>query len=160
MKWHADWGNDKNNISPPPKKKFSSDSYNDKINPKHLHSLFWIHYVDMNSCFMRYNKLTTANLYETAWEVSNWHKADNHFSPPHCISLDDFEYFGQSCHLSQQFNILAPLNHRGERAYFSSLMFLHTVWVPTVLRNLIRKGSFLRRSNIVLCNFFHESARV
>jgi len=27
----------------------------------------------------------------------------------------------------KEFNILSPLNHRLERAYFTSLMFLHTV---------------------------------
>jgi hypothetical protein len=92
--------------------------------------------------------------------MSNLHEADNNFSLPLRISPDDFEYIEQRRHLSQQFNIPAPLNHKGEGAYFTSLMFSHTVWVPTVLRNLIRKGSFLRRTNTLLCNFFHESARV
>ena len=37
MKWHADWGYNKNNISDP--KRFWSGSYNDKSNPKQLHPL-------------------------------------------------------------------------------------------------------------------------
>ena len=119
-----------------------------------MHGLTNIKY--MNSCFIRLKKVTTVSLNETAWEVTNLQIVDNNFSLPHCISLDDIEYFEQGWHLSQQFNSLAPLSHRGKRAYFTSLMFLHTVWVLTVLRNLIRKGNFLRRSYIVLCNFFHE----